>query len=187
MRARLISVALAVACMMLAACSSAGGQGGASQAPGPASGMAATTAAPAGGGTSAAGSPSDACSFLTPAEISAAVGTTVGTGTPLAPGMTTICDWSGPGDAVTATNVELAIIKTQDFANEEHPLQGITETQASGIGDAAHYMNTPGFAIGLSVEKGGQAFKVRVRIDNASDAQVQAIEKTLALDVLAGF
>ena len=77
----------------------------------------------------------------------------------------------------------MAIITPQVFGNEKHPLQGIAEETATGVGDDAHYMTTPGFGTGLSVLKGGFAFKVRVY--GFPVAQVKQKEQALAQQILA--
>jgi hypothetical protein len=69
------------------------------------------------------------------------------------------------------------------FSHEKTPLQGISEETVSGLGDDAHFMTTPGFGTGLSVKKGGFAFKVRVY--GFPLRQIKEKEKTLAQQALA--
>jgi hypothetical protein len=76
-----------------------------------------------------------------------------------------------------------SIITVDMFNHEKTPLQGITETQAPGLGDDAHYMTTPGFGTGLSVKKGSFAFKIRVY--GFPDDVLKQKEKALAQQVLA--
>jgi hypothetical protein len=124
--------------------------------------------------------PTDACALVTPAQVSAVLGVTVGPGEHVFPSSTTLC---GFGSAGAAKRVVVAIITPVMFANEKHPLQGIKEEMLGGVGDDAHYMTTPGFGTGLSVIKGGFAFKIRVY--GFPIEQIQAKEKTLAQKVLA--
>jgi hypothetical protein len=128
--------------------------------------------------------PTDACALLTQAQVRAVLAVSVGGGERISPDSPKLCAWAEPG-GMTANKkrVLTALITVDMFMHEKHPLQGITEKQLSGVGDEAHYMTTPGFGTGLSVKKGGFVFKVRVY--GFSQDQVEAKEKTLALDVLA--
>lgn len=103
----------------------------------------------------------------------------------------------GPGERVVATSPKLcgfghedaakhvmvSIITPDMFPHEKHPLEGIKEEQAAGLGDDAHYMTTPGFGTGLSVLKGSFAFKVRVY--GFPIEQIKDKEKILAQGILA--
>lgn len=124
--------------------------------------------------------PADACSLLSPAQVSSALGVQVTAGERIVPSSPKLC---GFGGAAAAKRVMTAIITPTMFAGEKHPLQGIQEEQVSGLGDDAHFMTTPGFGTGLSVIKGSFAFKIRVYgfpVD-----QVEAKEKSLAQQVLS--
>ena len=128
--------------------------------------------------------PGDVCSLLTQAQVSAVLGVPVGAGERVVPSSPLMCGWAQPGGpTATSKRVVVSIITIDQFTHEKTPLQGITETSASGIGDEAHYMTTPGFGTGLSVKKGSYAFKVRVY--GYSLDQIKAMEKTLAQDILA--
>lgn len=124
--------------------------------------------------------PSDACALASPAQISQVLGVNVGPGEHMTPTSTTLCAFGQPGPQ---KHVVLAIITPQMFAYEKHPLQGIKEEVLNGVGDEAHYMTTPGFGTGLSVRHGNFVFKVRVY--GFPPADVEAREKTLALEILA--
>lgn len=126
--------------------------------------------------------PSDSCALVTPAQVSAVLGVTVGAGEHIIPSNTTLCGYGGAG---AQKRVVMAILKASMFAGERTPLKGIQEESASGIGDEAHYMTTPGFGTGLSVRKGDFAFKVRVY--GFPIEQVKAKEKALALNALTKF
>ena len=126
--------------------------------------------------------PTDSCALVTPAQVSAVLGVTVGAGEHIIPSNTTLCGYGGAG---AQKRVVMAILKVTMFAGEKTPLKGIQEESASGIGDEAHFMTTPGFGTGLSVRKGDFAFKVRVY--GFPIEQVKAKERALALDALAKF
>ena len=124
--------------------------------------------------------PTDACALVTPAQVGAVLGFTVGAGEHIVPSSTTLC---GFGSDTAMKRVVTAIIKVTMFTNEKTPFKGITKESASGIGDEAHYITTPGFGTGLSVRKGNFAFKVRVY--GFPLEQIKAKEKALALNALA--
>jgi hypothetical protein len=124
--------------------------------------------------------PTDACALVTPAQVSAVLGVTVGPGEHIAPSSTILCGFGSPN---AQKRVVTEIITEAAFMNEKTPLKGISKESAPGIGDEAHYITTPGFGTGLSVRKGSFAFKVRVYgfpLD-----QIKVKEKALALNALA--
>lgn len=127
--------------------------------------------------------PGDACSLLTSAQVSEALGISVKNGERLVPTSPTMCGWAAPGGPLNAKHVVAAIITLESFNREKTPVQSIVKTQASGLGDDAHYITTPGFGTGLSVRKGGFAFKVRVY--GFSDDELKQKERALAQEVLA--
>ena len=138
----------------------------------------------AGGSFSAhAGTPTDACSLLTTAEVSAALGVQVDPGERVVASSPLMCGWKPVGSKGFAEKrVVASIITVTSFDHEKNPLQGIKETQVSGLGDEAHSMTTPGFGTGLSVKKTNFAFKIRVY--GFSQAELEAKEKSLAQSVL---
>jgi hypothetical protein len=127
--------------------------------------------------------PTDPCALLTPAQVSAVVGVTVGAGESIG---TTGCQWSTSGQATAANpkvTTTLVLWPATAFADMKIPLAGITKTSVSGIGEDAIYA-TVGPLTTLSVKKGAVAFIVRLYGIHDQDKQV-AMEKSLALDVLA--
>jgi hypothetical protein len=124
--------------------------------------------------------PTNACALVTPEQVSAVLGIKVGPGELVVPSSPKLC---GFGSAGAAKRVVIALITPDMFAHEKHPLQGIHEELATALGDDAHYMTTPGFGTGLSVLKGGFAFKVRVY--GFPIKQIEQKETTLAREILA--
>lgn len=135
--------------------------------------------------------PTDACSLLTPAEVSAVLGVSVGAGGKIAPNSTALCGWDVPGEKrLDRKRVVLSIYTQmgtltpmQRFNNAMTPVTGITKVPVTGVGDAALFATTPGLGTGLIFRKGDAAFDLRVYgfpLD-----QLQAKEKALAQDVLA--
>lgn len=135
--------------------------------------------------------PSDACSLLTSAQVSAVLGVSVGGGEKIAPSSTSVCGWEVPGEKkMDRKRVVLSIYTQmgsrtplQRFNAAKTPVQGITKESVSGVGDEAIFATTPGLGTGLIFRKGDAAFDLRV-YGFAID-QLKAKEKTLAQDVLA--
>jgi hypothetical protein len=126
--------------------------------------------------------PKNACSLLTTAQVSAVVGTSVGAGTPLLPTDTKACRWHADAAKI---QVQLFLKDAQAFAMAKMPFSGKTVVSASGIGDDAVYTSGGGTPAVLSVRKGDVSFNVHVLKYGLPDDKVKAMEKTLALDVLA--
>lgn len=135
--------------------------------------------------------PSDACSLLTQAQVSAVLGVPVGAAEKILPNSTSMCGWEVPGQkGMDRKRVVLSIYTqigsmtpVQRFNAAKTPLKGITKEPVSGVGDDAISATTPGFGTGLIFRRGNAAFDLRVYgfpLD-----QVKAKEKTLALQVLA--
>ena len=135
--------------------------------------------------------PDDACSILTQTQVSTVLGFSVATGQRIVPTTAMMCGWSGPGGpTIGGKKVVLDIFgplgkltAVDRFANGKTPVQGITKTPVSGVGDDAYYITTPGLGTGLNVRKGNSAFQIRVY--GFPPDQIETMEKTLAQDVLA--
>jgi Protein of unknown function (DUF3558) len=190
-RAVMIGVAIILAGCSGSATPPAGGGGGAT--PAPSSTSAASAAAvgslsPSAAASSAAGAPvSDPCSLLTQAEVSAALGVSVGPGGP-AQGETHGCSWQTPSGAPSANIViDVGTPFSHLCGAPSNPAAGITVVQISGVGDGACYITMAGLSAGtnLTFEKGGQAYAVSVSLPSGTDATVEAANKTLALDAVA--
>jgi hypothetical protein len=132
----------------------------------------------------------DACALLTPAQVSAALGVTVGAGTPTVPGHPEMCTWalaSDPTHTGTHASIDITLAlgsrtPRQRFETGKTPVPGIPKTPAPGIGDDAYYTKLT-HAITLSVRKGEVALQVRVM--GVPDADMEAKEKALAIAALA--
>lgn len=127
--------------------------------------------------------PTDACSLLTPAQVSAVLGFSAKPGHP---GIhdTTTCVWplenfSKMGSKDTKL-VQVHILSSQDWAKIA-PLVRAFGT-VKGVGDAAVYSPGNSLPIPLYVKKGNSEFTVFML--GFPPEQVKAKEKTLALDVL---
>jgi hypothetical protein len=130
--------------------------------------------------TAYAQAPSDPCTLLTQAQVSAVLGVTVSPGQPIS---TTGCEWSPQQPSSFNARVTVSLWDAQAFAGMKTPLPGVTKTPVSGVGDEAVYATIAGLTT-LSVKKGKVAFVVRI-YGVPGQAKQMAMEKSLALDILA--
>ena len=129
--------------------------------------------------TAAAQSAMAPCSLLTSAQVTAAVGVSVGAAQPIA---NTGCSWTAPHMIVT-----VSLWDGSKWDRMKTPVRGMSRTPVSGLGDDAFY-TTLGSASGnqiatLSVKKGGTVYLIKVYGPNLTDQM--SMEKTLAGNVLA--
>jgi len=125
--------------------------------------------------------PSEACSLLTQANVSAALGVAIGAGQQIAGPST--CGWSAQGKRVTLTITRPAAGQSpvDRFNSGKTPIIGVTNEPAAGVGDDAYYVyftKAPNSGTGLVVRKGSFVFEIRV-YGFALD-QAKTIAKTLA-------
>lgn len=126
--------------------------------------------------------PTDACAVLSSAQVSAALGQTVGNGTGMGPGMTHTCSWTVSGTIVTL----LVQQDTKIFDGGKGAMAASQRTAASGVGEDAYYLGTPGQE-SLWVKKNGGSFKVSVYSQKLSPDQAKAVEMKLAQQVVGKF
>lgn len=126
--------------------------------------------------------PTDACSLLTPAQVSSVLGTPVSAGGAL--GQKTMCAWPAPGGTHPPKRVMVYISNVRVFAGAKMGLAGKAEviTPLSGVGDEAFY-DVVGSSIALFARKGD--FAVSVKVFGFPPDQTKDKEKALALDILA--
>jgi hypothetical protein len=126
-----------------------------------------------------------ACTLLTQDQVNAALGASVGAGTPISGPAS--CQWAGQGKRATLTITQPVGGQSavDGFnAGKAGTLPGITKEPVSGVGDDAYfvYLTTMTRAgLGLMVRKGRSAFEVRVYgfdIDKA-----KPVAKSLAQNV----
>lgn len=118
------------------------------------------------------------CNLLTQAEITSALGASVGAGQPIA---TTGCQWTAPGQPKNMT-VTVSIWPPQNFGTMP-PIPGLTKTDLGGVGDAAFYATIGGLT-SLSVKKGSTVFVLHL-YGVPGEARQMTVEKALAFHVLA--
>jgi hypothetical protein len=132
-------------------------------------------------GRSSAAPPIDPCTLLTSAQVSSALGVTVGASDRMVP---TLCQWAETGKSpVAAKKLTVTLQDPRAFANAKMPVgRGITKTPVSGVGDDAVSGTSPAGTT-LTVKKGDTVFVIHVwgfPID-----ETKTMEKTFALQVLS--
>lgn len=132
--------------------------------------------------------PTNACSLLTPAQVSAVLGVPVA-GKALGPNA---CIWvqTGvkPGSAKRRVNLILLGMPgySGGYAVAKTPNALTTATHVSGLGDDAYYLSmTSGENMELRVKKGSVAFGILVPPSGTpfTPDQIKAKEKTLAVEI----
>lgn len=135
--------------------------------------------------------PTDACSLLTPAQVSAVLGVPAA-GKALGP---KACIWvqTGvkPGSPKARVDIVILITQayTQAYAVAKMPNSPTSATHVSGLGDDAYYLSMtsgPPYPE-LRVKKGNVAFGILVQRSGTlfTPDQIKTKEKTLAQDALA--
>lgn len=142
--------------------------------------------------------PTNPCSLLSTAQVSATLGTNVAAGKQQGQ---FDCEWDGPGaNMMRGQRVFLHVLgpvgnltPAQRFNTIKTPLpgflphsQGLIKTPVSGVGDDAVYVIRGYSPPELTVKKGDSVFQVRIQgLPKAETSLIEAKEKTLALEVLA--
>jgi hypothetical protein len=123
----------------------------------------------------------DACALVTQAQVTSAVGATVGAGQPI---NNTGCQWStDPAGTTGHVMITLSIWGEKWFSKK--PTPGIPMKPVSGIGDDA-YFATLGDLTSLFVKKGKSTLQLRV-YGLHDTAKQELIERSVARDALARF
>ena len=131
-----------------------------------------------------AAQPDDACSLLTRAQVSAALGVSVDAGTYVTPTFKRTCTWNATVNGGGIVTLKLASLGEYE-GGKKLPSYGpsASTTSISGLGDDAYYLET-GPLVGLIVKKGNVAFKVAVYAKIPLEKQ-QSVEKSLAKQVVS--
>jgi len=125
--------------------------------------------------------PTDACALLTAAQVSSAVGTTVGEGKNMGGGFTKTCTWVSEGMMVTLMVQQ----DTKLFDGGKGALAASQRSLASGVGEDAYYLGAGTSA--LWVKKDAGSFKMSVYTQKLSQDQVKQAEMVLAKQVASKF
>lgn len=139
----------------------------------------------------------DACSLLTTAQVTDAVGIPMKAGTYVTPEFKKTCTWTPSGDAKTIRAVTLFLETAEAYASGKAQLEQalavmkttnpdeakhMENSAVSGIGDDAFSL-TVGPTVGLMVKKGTAAFKVEIYAELPTEKKLE-MEKTLARAVV---
>jgi hypothetical protein len=136
----------------------------------------------------AAQSGPDACALLTPAQIGAAVGTSVGGGQHVTPTYVKTCTWtaSGKDPQVKIVTLYLQTAEAYDggkqMAGKMAALGKGGAVEPAGVGDDGYYF-VAGDQVGLLVKKGAVSFKVSVYATLPVEKK-EAMELALARQVV---
>ena len=133
---------------------------------------------------SAAKADTDACTLLTPAQVSAAAGFTVQAGTHVTPTFLKTCTWTGSNSSgVQFVTLNLQTAAFFDGAKRQAALVSAAggSVKSAGVGDDSYYL-VEGTQVMLWVKKGSGAVKVAVYKQIPVD-QKEKIELTLGKQV----
>jgi hypothetical protein len=142
----------------------------------------------------------DACTLLTQAQVTAAVGVPVGSGSHVTPTYLKTCTWapsSGPTKDVKSVTLSFQAADAYETGKKlmeqtaarmkeqnDKDAAPMANASATGIGDDAYYTSMGSTYTGLMVKKGNIAFKVAMYGDFPTEKK-KAVEKTLALQALS--
>jgi hypothetical protein len=131
----------------------------------------------------AATPPGDACSMFTASQVSAVLGIAVSDGQhPIASSLL-LCGWApAGGPRIDGKKLSVSLMTERAFEVGKTPMQGITKTPVSGVGDDAYYVTASGLGTGLSVKK-GRSF-VQIRVGGFPTEKEKELEKALAVQML---
>lgn len=133
-------------------------------------------------GVAMAAPPTEACTLLTAADVSSAVGASVAEGTYMMPAFKKTCTWN----IQTGGSVTLSLQSLDFFNAGKGSLASAERTTASGVGDEAYFLGV-GPTTGLMVKKGSGAFKVSVYSKSLSLDERKAVEMKLGQKVAGKF
>jgi hypothetical protein len=140
--------------------------------------------------------PKDACSLLTKAQVSAAVGATIGEGQHPTPTYTKQCVWTPPGGSMEEVgNVMLDVDDAAGWAMGKMMMEQVSKnpkkkpgdmdmTPVSGVGDEAFYSIVGSNYAKLVVKRGNVELQIVVNGKFTREKR-EAIEKALALRVIS--
>lgn len=133
----------------------------------------------------------DACTMLTQAEVSSAVGVPVAPGSHVTPTFVKTCVWSPApaGAAIKSVTILLQTAAAYDSGKQQITAARMaagangTSIKAAAVGDEGYYF-VAGDQVGLLVKKGSLSFKVTVYATLPVDKK-EAMELTLAKAMVA--
>jgi hypothetical protein len=131
-----------------------------------------------------AGLPDDACSLLTPAQVTTGLGAPVGAGAYMTPTFKKTCTWNATTNGAGTVTLNLQSLDQYEGGRKLAAYgNSVSTTSIGGIGDDAYYFGTSKL-VSLMVKKGNVAFKLAVYAHIPIERQ-QAAEKALALQIVS--
>ena len=136
----------------------------------------------------AARAETDACTLVTPAQVSAAVGVSVGEGTHVMPTFVKTCTWAPTAkSSIRAVTVNLQTVAFYDGAKQMAVKAAAAvpaaQVKAVSVGDDGYY-DVAGSMVTLLFKKGTESAKVAVYAKMPVD-EIEAIELAIAKQVAA--
>ena len=130
----------------------------------------------------------DACTLVTQAQLSAALGVPMDAGKHTTPTYVKTCTWVPTGGATKSLKfVTLNLESANGFEGGKSLVtasKDVVVTPASGIGDDAYYAVFGGKIVNLMVKKGNVSFKLAIYGSSDTD-KAMAMEKTIAQGVVS--
>jgi hypothetical protein len=130
-----------------------------------------------------AAAPTDACTLLSQAQVSAATALVVGPGAHVTPTTLGLCIWRSPVRAADRVAIEIPQPVVYNLGKMGAQKNGVVVTPVADLGDDAYYL-VVGDTVKLFFKKNGVAFAVDVFTHGSLDEK-KAAELTLAQEALA--
>jgi hypothetical protein len=128
----------------------------------------------------------DACALLTPAQVGAALGVKVTAGEHPVASHAYVCGWADPRVPLAHAKKALLVLLTPyQFELGQMTVPGVAKSVVTGVGDEAYSVVAGSVGTALNVRHGARYFQVKVGGAGLTDEQKQAIERKLAVEVLA--
>jgi hypothetical protein len=132
----------------------------------------------------------DACTMVTPAQWSSALGVKMDEGKHTTETYVKTCTWSTAGTATGGVKcVTLHLQKSSEYDGGKNMATTMAQGKmsmesVSGVGDDAYFFNTPdGKIVGLLVKKGTGAFKVAIYGEMVTDKKKTAAKEIAGIVV----
>jgi hypothetical protein len=146
----------------------------------------AATLFPTVGSASQTATAEDACTLLTAAEVSTALGVKVDPGKRPVETDPTLCNWRESGKPEgPARNVLVTLIQVGSFEHAKQPSHNLRKT-IGGVGDEAYFFQPSRLPVNLFVKTGSVYFKIMARSSVTDPAAEQngTIDKALAAKII---
>ena len=134
--------------------------------------------------TTAYAAANDACTLLTSADVSAALGTPAKAGQPMTPTDHKVCTWkAADGRSWVTLMLQPSTAFDGGLRLASYSNGNLKPARVAGLGQGAYFLPV-GEQVGLMVKKGGVAFKIAA-YQHGPIGPKEAIERTLAGKIVA--